>query len=183
MCVWRFIIFFNFIYLYMINLRKSAGGIHMVSLVNNGRWAPLIGELFLTFGSIEMAVQKCIKQWTTNVIYEHVKKDNLSKRIDLLVNLVKAQDCSDSNKAILVSNLRYIKKLLEVRNTIAHSPLMLLIFQEGNVVEAITSSVNDEHYIEIHELETHVINIGKLYDEFISSLANIKMENSAFPMI
>ncbi len=46
----------------------------MVSLVNNGKWAPLIGELFLTFGSIEMAVQKCIKQWTTNVIYEHVKK-------------------------------------------------------------------------------------------------------------
>lgn len=167
----------------MVNVRKLVGGIKMVSLVNNGKWAPLIGDLFLTFGSIEMAVQKCIKQWTTDVIYEHVKKDNLSKRIDLLVNLVKAQDCSDSNKEILVANLRSIKRLLEVRNTIAHSPLMLLIFQEGNVVEAITSSVNDEHYIEIHELETHVINTEKLYYEFISLLANIKMEKSVFPLI
>ncbi|HHQ4670299.1 hypothetical protein LA366_06875 [Aeromonas jandaei] len=154
----------------------------MVSLVNNEKWAPLIGELFLTFGSIEMAVQKCIKQWTTDVIYNHVKKDNLSKRIDLLINLVNAQDCSDSNKIVLIENLKAIRKLLEVRNTIAHSPLMLLIFQGGDSVEAITSSVNDEHYIEIHELESHVINIGRLYDEFISSLSNIKMENSIFPM-
>ncbi len=106
----------------------------MVSLVNNEKWAPLIGELFLTFGSIEMAVQKCIKQWTTDVIYNHVKKDNLSKRIDLLINLVNAQDCSDSNKIVLIENLKAIRKLLEVRNTIAHSPLMLLIFQRGEIL-------------------------------------------------
>jgi len=151
----------------------------MVSLVDEEKWAPLIGRFFLSFGSIESVTHDCIRIWSGKIIHKHIKNMPLSRRIDLAIDLIAEQSYSDTNKAIFIKDFQQAKILVEQRNLIAHSPLMLVLFQdEPNTPfhEAIVSNTKDGHFVKFEELQ-EALSLAKTVAERIHhNMAAFRLE-------
>ncbi len=102
----------------------------MVSLVDSARWAPLIGRMFIAFGSIERTTHECIRNWAGEIVHKHFAKTPLSARIDLARDLAEAQDATEATKKAFVRSLLNAKNLAQNRNLVAHNPLCLVLLQD-----------------------------------------------------
>jgi hypothetical protein len=152
----------------------------MVSLVDKTKWAPLVGRLFLSFGTIESATHDCIRNWAGEVVYKHVKKMQLNRRIELAIDLLGKQDFSEANKAVFLGYLKKAKVLVEQRNIIAHSPLALVLFQEepdAPFREAIASNTNENKLIEFAELQEAVEQAEAISENIHGALAMFRFES------
>jgi hypothetical protein len=152
----------------------------MVSLVDKTKWAPLVGRLFLSFGTIESATHDCIRSWAGEVIYKHVKKTPLTRRIALAIDLLAEQNFSEANKAVFLDHLHKAKALVEHRNIIAHSPLALVLFQEEPgtpFVEAIASNTDEGKLIEFAELQESVEQAEAIAEKIHGALAMFRFES------
>jgi hypothetical protein len=141
----------------------------MVNLVEKNRWAPLIGQLFISFGSIESITHDCVRKWSSSVVYKYVKGMPLSRRIEFVIELISEQPFPEKEKEAFKANLRKTKHLVEIRNIIAHSPLALVLFQDESETpfrEAITSNSDDSKIIELEQLQETVEQV----EEFLESL-------------
>lgn len=155
----------------------------MVSLVDSERWAPLIGRLFIAFGTVERATHECVRSWSNEAVYKHVKKMPLFGRIELAIDLVASQPFSAENKANFVASLRGAKKLAEYRNIIAHSPLALVLFREQPDTpfrEAIASNTDDSRFVEFAELQRVVEQAEASAESVQHNLAAFRVERIDF---
>lgn len=139
-------------------LYNKQGLTSMSSLVNNERWAPLIGRLFIAFGILENATHECIRQWAGDIVYRHAKKRPFAERIELTMDLANTQSFSEKCKSDFIENLKTVADINKIRNTIAHSPLSLVLFSGESTaafIEAISDNVKPR-YIEFAELKLKV---------------------------
>ncbi len=137
------------------------------------KWATLIGRLFIAFGYIEKITHNCLVEWLKDPIYPHIKNMNLGRRIDLVIDLAKAQEYTKENIEQFISHLKQAKTLSEKRNIVAHNPLMLTLFQgDPDFVEVIQSIKKDEVFIEFHQLEDIVLQT----ESVCSNLLEIKVK-------
>ena len=149
----------------------------MVSLVDKNRWAPLIGRLFISFGSIENLTHDCVRKWSSSVVYKYVKGIPLSRRIDFAIELLTEQTYPDKEKEAFKVNLRKTKHLVEIRNIIAHSPLALVLFQEETETpfrEAIASNSDDSKIIEFEKLQETVEQAEEIVERLHQHLASFR---------
>lgn len=159
----------------------------MVSLVDKEKWAPLIGRLFISFGSIESVTHDCIRQFSSDVIHKNIKRMPLSRRIDLAIDLVASQPFSEANKSVFVADFRKAQELADRRNIIAHSPLSLVLFREepdAPMREAIASNTDDERFIEFGELQEAVEQSEAIAEKIHHNMAAFRLEGielSTFP--
>jgi hypothetical protein len=152
----------------------------MVSLIDSEKWAPLIGKLFIAFGTVERATHDCIRAWSNDVVYKHVKGMPFARRIDLAIDLVATQPFSDTSKATFIADFQATKILAQQRNVIAHSPLVLVLFSdEGNaaIYEALASNTDEARHIEFDELEDIVKEAEALADKINYNLATFRRES------
>lgn len=102
----------------------------MVSLVDEEKWAPLVGHFLIAFGSIERVTHDCIRRWLGEILYKHIMNLPLSPLIELAIDLVSLQPYSDTDKAQFIRDLRNAKILVKQRNLLAHSPLQLVLYDD-----------------------------------------------------
>ena len=162
-----------------LNVRRRSNNI-MVSLVDKTKWATLVGRLFLSFGTIESATHDCIRNWAGEVVYKHVKKMPLTRRIELAIDLLANQEFSEANKALFLGLLKNAKTLVEQRNIIAHSPLALVLFQEEPETpfrEAIASNTDENKLIEFAELQEAVKQAEAISENIHGALAMFRFES------
>ncbi|VVP89003.1 hypothetical protein PS934_01433 [Pseudomonas fluorescens] len=149
----------------------------MVSLVDKNQWAPLIGRLFISFGSIESLTHDCIRKWSSSIVYKYVKGMPLSRRIEFAIELLAEQSFPDKEKEAFKANLRKSKSLVEIRNIIAHSPLALVLFQEESDTpfrEAIASNSDDSKIIEFEKLQKAVEQTEEIVERLHQHLASFR---------
>jgi len=147
-----------------------------MKIVDIEKWAPLIGRAVISFGYLESITHECIKAWTTPTISKHSQSLNLAKRIDFASDLLAHQSAPEPTKIEFTKDLKRIKQLVEVRNTIAHSPLSLVIFDD-TMREAIFHASNSKRTIEFDALERTVIEVEAIIDRLYRNQAAIRFAN------
>lgn len=127
----------------------------MVSLVNDELWAPWIGRLLIAFGKIESSINEYISSQVDDVIANYVNGNNLSNRINLAINLAHRRNMDEGNLLEFIDKLKTAQKLLEIRNTIAHNPIALIINQNIELPpeEVIASIIKKKKHIDLSELK------------------------------
>lgn len=142
------------------------------------KWALLIGRVFIAFGAIEKLTLDCLAEWLQDPIYDHLKNSRLSTRIDLVIELARAQNFNITNIENFIELLKKAKKLAEKRNLIAHNPLLLKIFSvEPYVQEIIQSNIKNEVYITFEELETITTECEELENLLIGAKVKFSLED------
>lgn len=153
----------------------------MVSLVDKNRWAPLIGRLFISFGSIESLTHDCILKWSSPVVYKYVKGLSLSRRIDLAIELLTDQKFPDLDKEAFKTHLQKTKHLVEVRNIIAHSPLALIFFQKGEDIPYLEAVTSNSRTINFEKLQDTVEQVEAVVESLHHHLASFRLLDYNLP--
>lgn len=140
-------------------------------LVDDEKWAPVIGHFMLAFGSIESSVNRLLQHWCSLRTLLFVRSTiTLEQRIKLVKSLVEEQDLGASNRAILIANLNDVKALAATRNLIAHSPLTLLAFHSEPederglppLREVILSARDEEKHVSYDELHATMLRAKRM---------------------
>ncbi|MGF6091089.1 hypothetical protein [Pseudomonas sp. 18173] len=151
----------------------------MVSLVDSARWAPIIGRLFIAFGSIERTTHECIRDWAGEIIHKHFANAPLSARIDFARDLAKAQDATYATQEAFVQSLLSAKKLAQNRNLVAHNPLCLVFFQDSldrPFLEAVAHHTNDQKILSYEALVEIVERSERCAEELIHNFVAFRVE-------
>ncbi|WP_296060749.1 hypothetical protein [uncultured Amphritea sp.] len=155
----------------------------MVKLVDSSRWEPLIGRLFIAFGSIERTTHQCIRDWAGSNIHKHFVRAGLSVRIDLAIDLTAAQEASEATKDVYCKSLQQAKQLAKYRNLVAHNPLCLVLLQdelEGSFLEAIAHSTDDNKFLSFDELLSIVEEAEQLAEDITHNFVAFRIEKLEF---
>lgn len=150
----------------------------MVKLVESTNWAPLIGRLFIAFGSIERTTHECIREWAGDTIHKHFSGNTLSRRINLAIDLTESQQATESTKSAFIGSLRLAKELLRTRNLVAHNPLCLVLLQDSlddPFIEAIAHCTKKD-YLSLHNLVEIVQKVEQCSDELIHNFVAFRIE-------
>ncbi|MND87507.1 hypothetical protein D3C76_528280 [compost metagenome] len=154
----------------------------MSKLIDADRWAPLIGNLIIAFGYIESITHDCLRKWTTPTTYKHIKSMPLSQRLDFTIDLLREQNISESIKRSFIEDLLQIHKITKIRNTVAHSPLLLEIIgdETDSLREVICHNTNAHRSIEFDQLASASTEAIAIVDRFYDYLAAIRLANLEF---
>lgn len=151
----------------------------MVSLVDSARWAPLIGRMFIAFGSIERTTHECIRNWAGENIHKHFAKTRLSARIDLAQDLAKSLNATEATKEAFCCSLRQAKALAQHRNLVAHNPLCLVLLQDcldPPFLEAIAHNTEGNKFLSYEQLTEIVENIERCAEELLHNFVAFRVE-------
>ena len=95
-----------------------------------GKWGALVGRFILSFGDIENVTYLALLHLPKDKIFETTSSLGFGKRIDLILELINGHpEINEDLSKRFSAKLRSAKKLSETRNLIAHSPLMLDIYE------------------------------------------------------
>lgn len=134
----------------------------MVRLTQDERWAPLIGQFALSFGSVEHSINEMIIEYceASKPIISFLKQQALKRKVDLLKQVLptlKLIDPKDVRRRLEI--LGRVENLARERNIILHNPLHfnVLAFSKGNAMERIGSMTNGpyEKFVSFEDLERH----------------------------
>jgi len=157
----------------------------MTKLIDEERWAPLIGRFFIAFGRIESTTHECIRDWAGVRIHKYFARASLSSRLDLARDLVDEEDAEKVTKDHFIAAIAAARDLSKYRNLIAHSPLCLVLFQnevDTPFLEAIASNTNDRHIL-FEELEAAVRSAEKCANELSRAFATFRVEKMDFEVL
>jgi hypothetical protein len=134
-------------------------------------WGGLVGRFVLAFGDIENVTYMALSQIPRDTIFKSTASLGFGKRADLVSEIVQDHpEVSTAAQNRLVKYLKEAKALSEIRNILAHSPLMLKLYQhpQWNHAElGIASARNRDKPITLAVLRTNVRKAetlsGKLY--------------------
>ncbi len=90
-----------------------------------GPWIDAIGKFILNFGGLELQTHLWIDVMAKDDALPTVAVDMLfSRRIQLIVDLVQREDLPQALKRSAISTWKRASKLSELRNTLAHNPII-----------------------------------------------------------
>lgn len=95
------------------------------------QWRAATGRFLLEFASIEWFTYHIINELPTERIFESTKDLPFRKRADLAIQLLQGKGLDESLTQKAISLLKESIKLAEKRNILAHSPLLLNLFDEA----------------------------------------------------
>lgn len=151
----------------------------MVSLVDSARWAPIIGRMFIAFGSIERTTHECIRDWAGEIIHKHFANAPLSARIDLARDLAEAQSATDATQKAFVRSLLSAKKLAQNRNLVAHNPLCLVFLQDSldrSFLEAVAHHTKEQKILSYEALVEIVDRTERCAEELVHNFVAFRVE-------
>ena len=105
----------------MASLRKAK--------INRDEWAMLVGRFILLFGDVENVTHLALVQLETLLGEEIKPHPRFANRVEQVVGLMKrVSQFEEDAVAEFVEKLKAAKMLSDTRNHVAHSPLMLTIY-------------------------------------------------------
>jgi hypothetical protein len=89
------------------------------------QWSNIIGGLMLNFGSLELTSLRWVQHLSNDEVLNDLAIDlSFTKRLKLISRLVHRTKWSPENKNLSEKLWREASKLSEIRNTVAHNPLV-----------------------------------------------------------
>lgn len=142
----------------------------MAKLVDlSGEWAAAIGKAFVAFGSIEHTTVVCLRQIPKDQFRRFAKGLNLTPRVDLLLEILESYPVPECIE--LSEKLERVKALAKTRNLIAHNPLVLEFYEDGNggyaYKEAIAAIHREGHKITLAEVQDFAAKSEQLAGDLI----------------
>ena len=99
------------------------------------RWALAVGRLLLAFGEIEHTTDACLRLFPQDDIFVSVVDLPLNKRLKLVRAILSSRQDLKKQTVGLVATLQRIEALINVRNTVAHNPLVMAFYKEADSEE------------------------------------------------
>lgn len=158
-------------------------GKYMTNLVDSSRWEPLIGRLFIAFGSIERTTHMCIRDWAGENIHKHFARTGLPARIELAIDLTVSLAAAEATKNAFCKSLKQAKELAKKRNIVAHNPLCLVLLQDGlesSFLEAIAHHTDDNKMLSYEDLLDIVEKSEKVAEELTHNFVAFRIEKMDF---
>ncbi len=148
-------------------------------------WKKYVGATILSFGDIELITLKCLKYFPKDDIYSSVATLPLSKRIDLISNILSIRKENSEIKDIL-KHLHRVKNLSKYRNILAHNPLMANVYEHResgkitvkNLISSVRRGNKAIDLSEIEELAAEVESIAAELWMLVSNATGIDQINS-----
>ncbi len=143
------------------------------------KWGAMVGQLILFFGDIENVTYLALLQLPKDKIFETTSSLSFGKRVDLVLELIKGHpEISEELSANFSTKLRAAKKLSEIRNIVAHSPLMMNVYvhpTEGwtHNEMALGNARNNENNLSFDELSVAVVQVETLAKELYELYSEI----------
>lgn len=134
------------------------------------KWESLIGSFLLSFGRIEWFTYYLLTRLPSEDIFNSVSPLGLQRRIELIQQLIVARNIPSDTIDSIKKFFQKTKELSKIRNTIAHNPLHLNIY---NLQDEFTRRYQIARYgklespITLEELEAHCKAVEELSDECI----------------
>ena len=147
-----------------------------------GEWAPIVGRFILSFGDIENVTYLALLQLPKDKIFATTSSLSFGKRVDLVLELVDGHPEIAKNLAkTFAEKLKNAKKLSETRNVVAHSPLVMQIFQhpkEGWIHRemALANAKNKEKALSLEDLTQAASEADKLARELYDLYGSIHQQ-------
>lgn len=122
------------------------------------KWAEMVGRFILAFGDIENITYICLSRLPKDSIYKSVSKLRFAQRVDLLLEILRGQDgLAQTLVEQFANQLEDAKTLAKVRNTVAHSPLMCVIYEHPteewrHIEYRVANSMNEDKYVTLESL-------------------------------
>jgi len=143
------------------------------------KWAPLVGRFILEFGEIENVTYFALLQLPKDQIFSTTSTLPFGKRVDLVRELVSGNEKIPKDLGTqFEEELKAAKKLAEMRNIVAHSPLLMKIYEhpkEGWTYreEAIGTLKHKENSISFEQLSEAGEEAGALAIQLKDTYTNI----------
>lgn len=101
-------------------------------MASSDRWRIAVGDFILAMGDLERWICFLIDDLTDRKQRNKLAELTLYKRIKWARGLVVNSSLSDEKKTIYGRQLDQLDELRHKRNTVAHNPLVLAIFEDAN---------------------------------------------------
>lgn len=152
----------------------------MTKIVDSSRWEPLIGRLFLAFGSIERTTHECIRNWAGEKIHKHFTRASLSARIELAIDLAASQEVTEATKSAFCRALEQAKRLAQHRNHVAHNPLCLVLLQDDLEPSFLEAIAHNNKILSYEDLSSIVENAEHVAEELSHNFVEFRIEKLDF---
>jgi len=138
-------------------------------------WVTLIGRFMVAFGDIENITLLALERISSESLMRTARSLQLTKRIELLSEILGSKESiSDEARANFIKSLAGAKKLSEMRNIIAHNPLLLTVHLDspGELIAGheIVSARNEDSRITAKRMQELVEQAEKtrthLFDQY-----------------
>src|SRR3981081_4243231 len=91
-------------------------------------WRGVVGKAIVCFGELELITYKCLAHIPSDRISETSSRLGFSRRVDLIVEILAGRRPPLQPVSDFVAMLKRAKQLANIRNDIAHNPVMLNMF-------------------------------------------------------
>ena len=142
----------------------------MARITDDEKWAPVIGRLFIAFGSIELTVSEILAAVMSSATFRFFVTQTLEKRISVLKAVLPESNLPSGDQKVLALNLDDVTRLADTRNLVAHNPLAMSFFdkkaEDGMTLleEAIISYRDRTSHVKFADLMKHVGEAERLAD-------------------
>ena len=91
-------------------------------------WQAVVGKAIVSFAELELITYKCLAHIPMDQISETSSRLQFSRRVDLIVEILEGRSPLPKAVSDFVAMLRRARELAQIRNDIAHNPVMLNVF-------------------------------------------------------
>ena len=88
-------------------------------------WRAVVGKAIVCFGELELITYKCLAHLPSDKIANATSKLGFSNRVALIVEILEGRKPVTEQVSRFVAMLKNARRLAEMRNHIAHNPVMM----------------------------------------------------------
>lgn len=116
-------------------------------------WRAVVGKAIVCFGELELITYKCLAHIPSDKIAKTATRLGFAQRVDLITEILEGRSPVSDEVLVFVGMLKKAKTLAQVRNVIAHNPVMLNVFvreTSGDVLlEQSIATVRGNRFIDL----------------------------------
>ena len=137
---------------------------------NISSWESYTGRLILAFGQIELLSFRLVELWLQDI---NPGEYTLKKRLDLLIGHVeRITDSGDEKKQHLKDLLVRAKNQCDIRNQVAHNPVILNLYSDSTFEHALADLRGEALPIDICFLEELAEASNELASDLLICVSN-----------
>ena len=141
-------------------------------------WEALVGKAILRFGDIELVSMKCLSLIPSDKIIDTASRLDFSRRAEWIVEVLEARSERSSEMSALLNGFKRAKELAQLRNLIAHNPVMLELYVNEDETQsftrhAISSARTGKQSLDLDGLKEFAGEVEQLSSELWMALLNM----------
>ena len=141
-------------------------------------WEALVGKAILRFGDIELVSIKCLSLIPSDKISDTASRLDFSRRAELLVEVLEARTETGPDMSALLKGFKRARELAQLRNLIAHNPVMLELYVNEDETEsfarrAISSARTGKQSLDLDGLKEFAEEVEQLSSELWMALLKV----------